>query len=429
MSASFVAAAAARAAETCSPAASDGTLTVLVGPQREPVTLQLDKIPQNSFLGAFVRQQSNFSSAASLAESDPDFLRLLARFWNGSPPVAPKPKAFDEFKITFETFCDVYSRHGTGSDAAALAMAMAFAPMSLSCCQEIDRLQFIQWNSRVTLVLRGGYLDIRLQHTPDGMPMPPRQTTEWSTTAPTPGVVNELRVRCVAVRSFLGLGAPCIWKPEWGDPSFKELRVLPAYTLYGRLSSDADRTWHSICDGQPYTGDKMEVRTFASANVPLRRRCPDALAESFLALDDAMLWAELDFHGDDDLTLDLARRVVARKSKLKNFLKPSETPGADPLLKTWPGKDAMQAMAVWYMAATLIEGHEYTEPELSCVMSSLCAFPPDHGVLRKEMGRRGFLGPPSIVTNADETTATYFSVSGEGLRAVLRGEWRRKGVF
>jgi len=222
---------------------------------------------------------------------------------------------------------------------------------------------------------------------------------------------------------------PCIWKPEWGEPSFTELRVLPAYKLYGRLSSDADRTWHSICSCQPYTGDKMEVRTFASANVPLRRRCPDALAESFLALDDAMLWAELDFHGDDDLTLDLARRVVARKSKLKNFLKPSETPGADPLLKTWPGKDAMQAMAVWYMAATLIEGHEYTEPELSCVMSSLCAFPPDHGVLRKEMVRRGFLGQPNIVTNADKTTATYFSVSGEGLRAVLRGEWRRKGVF
>ena len=89
----------------------------------------------------------------------------------------------------------------------------------------------------------------------------------------------------------------------------------------------------------------------------------------------------------------------------------------------------MQAMAVWYMAATLIEGHEYTEPELSCVMSSLCAFPPDHGVLRKEMVRRGFLGQPNIVTNADQTTATYFSVSGEGLRAVLRGEWRRKGVF
>ena len=307
-------------------------------------------------------------------------------------------------------------------------------------------------SSRVTLVLRGGYLElgppvmaqstflgvdlVAVAHAPFGDAGPGIwSVVPWSATATTPGVVNELRVRCVAVASQTYISSkpstdvPCVWKYEWGEASFKELRVLPAYTLFGRLSSDADPHWQKICAGQAYTGDKMEVRTFASANVPLRRRCPDALAESFLALDDAMLWAELDFHGDDDLTLDLARRVVARKSKLKNFLKPSETPGADPLLKTWPGKDAMQAMAVWYMAATLVEGHEYTEPELSCVMSSLCAFPPDHGVLRKEMVRRGFLGPPNIVTNADKTTATYFSVSGEGLRAVLRGEWRRTGVF
>ena len=424
MSAPFLAAAAARAAEARSIASSDGTLTVLVGPEREPVNLQLDRIPANTFFGALLRQQSNFDGTASLAESDPEFLRLLARFWNGSPPVPPKPKAFDEFKMTFERFCDVYSRLGTGSDDAALAMAMAFAPTSRSCCEALDRMGLIK-SSRVTLVLRGGYLELSLPvmdtwlvgDAPSLWGVVP-----WSATATTPGVVNELRVRCVAVSS-----RPNSVK-EFGEfvlPAY----TLPAYTLYGRLSSDADRTWHSICSGPPYTGDKMEVRTFVSANVPLRRRCPDALAESFLALDDAMLWAELDFHGDDDLTLDLARRVVARKSKLKNFLKPSETPGADPLLKTWPGKDAMQAMAVWYMAATLIEGHEYTEPELSCVMSSLCAFPPDHGVLRKEMGRRGFLGQPNIVTNADKTTATYFSVSGEGLRAVLRGEWRRKGVF
>ena len=311
-------------------------------------------------------------------------------------------------------------------DDAALAMAMAFAPMSdAAAARKLTGSTLIQ-SSRVTLVLRGSYLDIPAR--PHGVLETGRQRQRWSTRAATPGVVNELRVRCVAVSSRPNSSVPCIWRAEWGEPSFTELRVLPAYTLYGRLSSDGpDAEWQPICAGRPYTGDKMEVRTFASANVPLRRRCPDALAESFLALDDAMLWAELDFHGDDDLTLDLARRVVARKSKLKNFLKPSETPGADPLLKTWPGKDAMQAMAVWYMAATLVEGHEYTEPELSCVMSSLCAFPPDHGVLRKEMVRRGFLGQPNIVTNADKTTATYFSVSGEGLRAVLRGEWREEG--
>ena len=426
MSKSFVAAAAARAAA----ARLTETLTVLVGPESEHVRVRIDCIPPNTFLGALLRQQRNFDGTTSLAENSAEFLRLLARFWDGAT-LPSTPKAFDEFEIFFGGFCDVYSPVASGDwddalarwDDAALAMAMAFAPTSRSCCEEIDRLDLIQ-SSRVTLVLRGSYLDI---------PARPRETAtvqRWSTRAATPGVVNELRVRCVAVSSRPNSSVPCIWRAEWGEPSFTELRVLPAYTLYGRLSSDGpDAEWQPICAGRPYTGDKMEVRTFVSANVPLRRRCPDALAESFLALDDAMLWAELDFHGDDDLTLDLARRVVARKSKLKNFLKPSETPGADPLLKTWPGKDAMQAMAVWYMAATLIEGHEYTEPELSCVMSSLCAFPPDHGVLRKEMVRRGFLGQPNIVTNADKTTATYFSVSGEGLRAVLRGEWRQKGVF
>ena len=83
----------------------------------------------------------------------------------------------------------------------------------------------------------------------------------------TPGVVNELRVRCVAVasRTYTGgmasqtLSLPDIWKDGWGTPSFTELRVLPAYVLFGRLSSDADRTWQPICAGQPYTGDKMEV--------------------------------------------------------------------------------------------------------------------------------------------------------------------------
>ena len=96
-----------------------------------------------------------------------------------------------------------------------------------------------------------------------------RDRDHTSSTATTPGVINELRVRCVAVSS-----RPNSVK-EFGEfvlPAY----TLPAYTLYGRLSSDADRTWHSICSGPPYTGDKMEVRTFVSANVPLRRRCPDA---------------------------------------------------------------------------------------------------------------------------------------------------------
>ena len=54
---------------------------------------------------------------------------------------------------------------------------------------------------------------------------------------------------------------------------------------------------------------------------------------------------------------------------------------------------------------------------------------PDHGVMRKEMVRRGFLHPPEIVLNANQTTTTYYTVDPEGVRAALRGEWRTKGVF
>jgi hypothetical protein len=108
-----------------------------------------------------------------------------------------------------------------------------------------------------------------------------------------------------------------------------------------------------------------------------------------------VLWAELDALADLDLTLWLARAVVARKSKLKNFLlfpRPprsaaSEAAPAAPAapgtggaagvggqaggvevvepvrLKQWPGKDALQALAAWWVAATLCEDHRYTEPE------------------------------------------------------------------
>ena len=83
----------------------------------------------------------------------------------------------------------------------------------------------------------------------------------------------------------------------------------------------------------------------------------------------------------------------------------------------------------WWVAATLCEGHAYTEPELYAVISSLCVMQPDHAVVRKEMVRRGYLQPPRIVSNDNATTTTYYDVSAEGVRAALRGEWRTKGVF
>ena len=99
------------------------------------------------------------------------------------------------------------------------------------------------------------------------------------------------------------------------------------------------------------------------------------------------------------------------------------------LLKQWPGKDAVQALATWWLAAVLVEEHSYTEPELYCVIERCCVRAPDFAVVRKEMVRRGYLEAPEIVENADRTTTTYYRVSGEGMREALRGEWRTKGVF
>ena len=145
MSKSFVAAVAARAADArlTETSQSESELVLLVGPESERVRVRVDTIPPNTFLGALLRQQRNFDTTTSLAENSAEFLRLLARFWDCTGPPST-PLAFDEFKIIFETFADVYSPVDSGDwddalarwDDAALAMAMAFAPTSRSCCEE-----------------------------------------------------------------------------------------------------------------------------------------------------------------------------------------------------------------------------------------------------------------------------------------------------
>lgn len=240
----------------------------------------------------------------------------------------------------------------------------------------------------------------------------------FEASSPTGSVLNEVRVRCI--RFELQGGAASI---------------VPAFTVWGSATATDDARdsddWVTICSSPGYMHEEnMEQRLFALSNVPRRHEVDAALQEAFFAaLPDEELWAALDFHGDDDLTLSLARTAVAKRTKLKSFL--ARAGGADgPLrLKQWPGKDAVQALATWWMAATLVEGHRYTEPELYAVVGSLCAMQPDHAVMRKDMVRRGYLHPPEIETNADQTTSTYYRPAAEGLRAALRGEWRTKGVF
>ena len=88
----------------------------------------------------------------------------------------------------------------------------------------------------------------------------------------------------------------------------------------------------------------------------------------------------------------------------------------------WPSKDGAQRLAALWLALRLAPAHEYTEPELEGVIASACAYGrPDHGVIRKEAVRRGFLAPPSTSTNADGTTATRYAVDRDGLAAAARG--------
>ena len=84
------------------------------------------------------------------------------------------------------------------------------------------------------------------------------------------------------------------------------------------------------------------------------------------------------------------------------------------------------ALALALVLALALALTRYTEPELYAVISSLCAMLPDHGVLRKEMVRRGFLHPPEIFLNSNHTTSTYYTVNPEGLLA-WRSEWRPNG--
>ena len=129
MSKSFLAAVAARAvdARLTETSQSESELTVLVGAEGEAVRVRIDGIPPDTFLGALLRQQSNFDGTTSLAENSAEFLRLLARFWDSAPPPST-PKAFDEFEIIFGTFGNAYAPlHRLRRAGTAPAMA-AFAP-------------------------------------------------------------------------------------------------------------------------------------------------------------------------------------------------------------------------------------------------------------------------------------------------------------
>lgn len=375
-----------------------GLLTALVGPDAEEVAVPVENVPVDSFLGALVRQHGSMEgddAVVKLPQNDPSFVRLLCRWSQESS--RSKAASFTRYRCSFSSF------------------ARSFPDVPSATLSGLDEEHVIQ-HSRISLILRGGYMDVAPPEEPGG---------DWLAHTPEPSVVNELRVRCVNCQL-----------PSWNGTVTTKSRILPAFTLSG--GNEGSDEWVPICSSDGVHSDALEVRSFALSNVPLRRRCSAELEAAFFALDEQLLWTELDVHVCDDLTLCLARSIVASKSKLKNFLtraappkdgEPQPKQVDPPRLKQWPGKDAVQALAVWWMAATLCDDHRYTEPELYAVISSHCAMQPDHGVMRKEMVRRGYLEQPEIVDNADKTTTTYYRQSLEGVRAALRGEWRKKGVF
>ena len=290
-----------------------------------------------------------------LPARDASFFRLLCAFWRESSRAVAS--AYTEYVCVFESFAD--SLLGADQpEANAAIMRTLDADGALL-------------TSRVQLILRGGYVE-----------MAPLQPARWSAATPAPSIVNEVRVR--------NIDAPHRHVAPDGEVTLHS-RALPAFVLWGRRGTDHE--WRAVCRRRGYGGDDMEVRTFARCNAPRRARCSEALEASFLALDEEVLWAELTYHADDDLTFALARSRVARKSKLQGFLKarqreraPTTTAGGggaagsgeggdggltsaaegwcEPVrLKQWPSKDAVQALAAWWIAATLCDEHRSMEPE------------------------------------------------------------------
>ena len=491
-------------------------VTVRVGPRLEPFTISSDLIPSDSFLGASMRQRDHFAEPQlDLPSGNAVFFRLLCAFWRESKRIVPTPHT--QYQLVFESFdslateppdedealfpqsvrdcvsdcckpaihaCDdprdwAADRRPTSATCMDLAMKLArrqpsaIPSINRALAAHLDATKALE-RSRVTLALRGGYLLID---------SPSRSDTEglaspllWTSSTPTPTVVNEIRVRCVGHQPYyiapeqlsefpanqraeldghpLGAAGGCFYETDAHvfEHVVSHKRVLPAFTLWGccgEAAAGGAPRWHPICKRQAYFGDALEVRVFATSNAPRRPRCCPPTEAALLALPEATLWAELQFHACDDLTFALARTLIARKSKLKGFLTARRLPpgrGGEPMdlaaerahgeedeepirLKQWPGKDAVQALAAWWVSALLVEGHRYTEPELYALIERCCSYSPDFAVIRKEMVRHGFLEAPEIIENADRTTTTTYCVSVAGMRTALDGDWRTKGVF
>ena len=232
-----------------------------------------------------------------------------------------------------------------------------------------------------------------------------------------PTVLNEVRIRAVE------------WDCEAAcsddDRDSGKRRLVPPFIV---ICSTDGSTFAPPIVTHGGTATDMEARALVLRNAPRRRLVRNESLAALLALPREAYWEQVDRQGCDDLSFSIARALLERQTKLKAFLS-SDGGGHRRRLKAWPGKDAVQALAAWWLAALLVADHGYTEPELYAVIEAECWYSPDLGTIRKELVRRGCLEPPSITENADRTTSTTTRVNVEGMRATLEGEWRGKGVI
>ena len=325
-------------------------------------------------------------------------------------------------------------------------------------------------STRVALILRGQYCEATLSESSIcGV-----NHVEFEATLPSPAILNEVRVRAVADGGSRSVSAFTVWGAAPRDTASRldsPWVKSEVVDFDGASSMVYGPPWWLLVDHPEYRGDNLEVRCFALCHVPRVAPCSAPVRAALLSMPDfAAAWSVALSSGLTPLTASLARLLLEERSKLRSFLdmpaKESavevevESARADggplpadawfrragvisaarsdaddtrsdgtrttlsgaPRLKAWPSKGGVQQTVALWMCASLIPGHEYTEPELYAHISDLCAYQPDHGVVRKEMVRHGYLEQPVICQNADCTTSTTYRLAHRGVEAALRSD-------
>ena len=327
--------------------------------------------------------------------------------------------------------------------------------------------------TRVALMLRGSYCEAtRIVSSLDAV-----NHVEYEAVLLSASILNEVRVRAVRpnpISDIRCVPAFTVWgatTPDHSSPLDSPWVKEEIFDANGVKHLAYGPPWWLLVDQPETRGFNLEVRSFALCNVPRMPSCSESLRDELLEMPTmAATWVTALAAGCTPLTVALARLLLEERSKLRAFLivpskgvaaqgvaegaadgavdgmpaiegrhvRAATSPmpadvwfrraaGVDacmtsPRLKAWPGKGGVQQLVVLWMCAPLMAQHEYTEPELYAHISDHCAYQPDHGVVRKEMVRHGYLQQPVIHQNADHTTSTTYQLGLKTLEAALGGD-------